>query len=572
MLFRQVDLILLHAPSVYDFRKTPHLLGPISDVVPSTPIFEMYPVGFSAIVDHLLRYKLSVRIVNLAYRMLENPDFDVEKFIRKLKPVAFGIDLHWLPHAHGSIEVAKICKKIHPDIPVMFGGYSATYFHEELIEYPAVDFVLRGDTTEDAVRMLLENLKSPSPEFTNIAGLTWQNEAGETIVNEPIRPSGELLQNSNNYLNLFKMSIRHFDIKSLIAIRDWWEYPITAIMTCRGCTQNCAICGGSQKSVKDYVYREKIGYRDPRKVAADVHQISRFTRAPIFIIGDLHQGGYDYASKIFQGLKSHKINNEIVLELFVPARKRFFEELAQSVENFNFEMSPESHDPEVRRKSGKYYSNEALENNVQWALERGCKKFDIFFMIGLSHQTYDSVMETVDYCEYLIDNFGTRCVPFISPLAPFLDPGSLAYENAEEYGYRIRFKKLEAYRQALLQPSWKHVLSYETDWMDREAIVQATYEAGKRLTRIKARFGLVTPEQELLTLSNIDRALEKHEKIESLDLSQIELKDQKRYLENLGFDMEKDSISTICYKHEIRWPKARKAFKFFSIAKAVLFE
>jgi B12-binding domain/radical SAM domain protein len=572
VLFRQVDLILLHAPSIYDFRKTPHLLGPISDVVPSTPIFEMYPVGFSAIVDHLLRHKLSVRIVNLAYRMLENPDFDVEKFIAKLNPVAFGIDLHWLPHAHGSIEIAKICKKLHPKIPVMFGGYSATYFHQELIQYPAVDFVLRGDTTEDSIRLLLEQLKSESPQFHAIPGLTWQNVAGETVINDPVRPSGELLQNSNNYLNLFRMAIKFLDIKSLIAIRDWWEYPITAIMTCRGCTQNCIICGGSQKSVKDYVYREKIGFRNPEKVAADVAQVSRFTRAPIFIIGDLHQGGYDYAAAVFEKLRERKIKNEIVLELFIPARESFFDDLSRSVKNFNFEMSPESHDPVVRRKSGKYYSNAAMENNIRWALDRGCKKFDIFFMIGLSHQTYESVLETVDYCAYLIETFGPRCVPFISPLAPFLDPGSLAYENADAYGYRIRFKTLEEYRQALLQPSWKHVLSYETEWLDREAIVQATYEAGRRLTRIKAKFGLVTPEQEAHTLANIDRALEKHQKIERLDLSQIDLKDQRKYLENLGFDMERDSISTICYKHEIRWPKARKAFKFISIAKAILFE
>jgi hypothetical protein len=37
------DLVLLHAPSVYDFRKNSLLAGPISDVVPSSPVFEMYP-------------------------------------------------------------------------------------------------------------------------------------------------------------------------------------------------------------------------------------------------------------------------------------------------------------------------------------------------------------------------------------------------------------------------------------------------------------------------------------------------------------------------------------------------
>ena len=158
-MFAKADLVLLHAPSVYDFRKLPILFGPISDLVPSTPIFEMYPIGFSSIAEHLERNGIRVRIVNLALRMLKDKNFDAEKLIAKLKPRAFGIDLHWLPHAHGSLEVAALCKKHHPEIPVIFGGYSSSYFHEELIRYPQVDFVLRGDSTEEPLRQLLLSLR-----------------------------------------------------------------------------------------------------------------------------------------------------------------------------------------------------------------------------------------------------------------------------------------------------------------------------------------------------------------------------------------------------------------------------
>ncbi|MCJ7642162.1 MAG: hypothetical protein MUO29_09755, partial [Desulfobacterales bacterium] len=89
------DLILLHPPSVYDFRKLPGIHGPISDVVPSTPIFEMYPIGFVSLSEYLERHGLEVRIINVALKMLKDEAFDVEKLIRKQKPVAFGIDLHW---------------------------------------------------------------------------------------------------------------------------------------------------------------------------------------------------------------------------------------------------------------------------------------------------------------------------------------------------------------------------------------------------------------------------------------------------------------------------------------------
>ena len=72
------DLILLHAPSVYDFRKKSIMFGPMSDLVPSTPIFEMYPIGFLTMANYLTRRGFSVRIINLAYRMYNEPDFDAE--------------------------------------------------------------------------------------------------------------------------------------------------------------------------------------------------------------------------------------------------------------------------------------------------------------------------------------------------------------------------------------------------------------------------------------------------------------------------------------------------------------
>ena len=60
-------------------------------------------------------------------------------------------------------------------------------------------------------------------------------------------------------------------------------------------------------------------------------------------------------------------------------------------------------------------------------------------MSGLPQQTAESVLGTIDYCEELLKRFGKdgRLSPFISPLAPFLDPGSRGFENPEEHGYRL---------------------------------------------------------------------------------------------------------------------------------------
>jgi len=56
-------------------------------------------------------------------------------------------------------------------------------------------------------------------------------------------------------------------------------------------------------------------------------------------------------------------------------------------------------------------------------------------MIGLPGQDASSVMETIDYCAYLIDKFpDKRLSLFIGPLAPFLDPGSIALKTLKNMG------------------------------------------------------------------------------------------------------------------------------------------
>ena len=157
----RTDLILLHPPSIYHFRELPIFYGPISDVIPSSSIFENYPIGFLTLSEYLDRHGISVRIVNLALKMLKDPAFDPEDFVAKLEPAAFGIDLHWLPHVDGALTLAEVIKKHHPAIPVILGGLTATYYYQELMhDYPFVDFIMCGDSTEEPMRLLMEAIKT----------------------------------------------------------------------------------------------------------------------------------------------------------------------------------------------------------------------------------------------------------------------------------------------------------------------------------------------------------------------------------------------------------------------------
>jgi hypothetical protein len=61
----------------------------------------------------------------------------------------------------------------HPGSKVLLGGLSSTYYHEELIQNPNIDFVIRGDSTEEPCRQLLQALREKS-SLETVENLTWK--------------------------------------------------------------------------------------------------------------------------------------------------------------------------------------------------------------------------------------------------------------------------------------------------------------------------------------------------------------------------------------------------------------
>lgn len=490
------DLILLHAPSVYDFRKRTILYGPVSDLIPPSPVFEMYPIGLTSIAEYLERHGYRVRIVNLAVRMMRDKDFDAEAFIEKLEAPVFGIDLHWMVHCHGSVEIARLVKKHHPSSKVVFGGFSSTYFYRELLRHREIDFVLRGDSTEKPFLQLMRCLEDKG-DLSSIPNLAWKDGKGNLQENPFTHVPDEIEDVMvDHYGYVVRSVIRDRDLLSYTPVSDWTRYPITAVITCRGCNQNCLICGGSQATFRRCYQRPRPVFRSPEAVIRDIQNIARFSNGPIFILGDLREPGEGYADEIFRWLKGTRPKNRFILELFYPADRDFVGKMAEACPGFYLEISPESHDPEIRKVIGRPYATEEMEKTIEYALVSGCSRLDVFFMIGLPKQTPQSVMDTIDYCDHLLGKFkgDKRLSLFISPLAPFLDPGSTAFESPERFGYTVLFRTLEEHRRAIASPSWKYSLNYETEWLSRQQLVDVSYEAIRRLNRLRVKYRTVPPE------------------------------------------------------------------------------
>ncbi|MDK2372088.1 MAG: TIGR04190 family B12-binding domain/radical SAM domain protein [Candidatus Korarchaeota archaeon] len=518
-----MDVALIHAPSVYDFRDRYLYATVISEVVPSLFVFDMVPYGFLTLATYLSRRGYKVGIFNLASKMLRDREFNVEKFLKDLEADVYGIDLHWLVHAHGALEIARILKRYHPGSKVVLGGLSSTFFRREIMtSYNTVDAILLGDSTEVPFLKFLEEGPSRAPN------VIW-------------RDNGRIRENKLGWIpdNLDEFIVDHgVLVKNLMRCRDlslgipfcsFIEAPIAGIITVKGCSFDCVTCGGSKFTYSRFFRRDRLALKSPRAIADEVEGIANLSSMPIFFVGDLRYG--DRVEEVSKLLKELELENELIFEFFSPPPKRVLEQLRRTSHKVYLQISPESPLEEVRRAFGRPYSNEQLEKMVRYVEELGFERLDLYFMMGLPRQTPDQAHLVASYFLKLRE-ISSKVDAFVSPLAPFVDPGSRAFVNPEVHGYEILFRDLESYRRALTSYHWKYSLNYRTAWMDRQDVVSSSLTAYEELNRAKLEAGLID-----------ERAYELAKRRVQLDREVL------KYVEmGLSLDKMKESIEEVAIK------------------------
>ena len=557
-----MDMTYIHAPATYDFRERSIMYGPVSDMVPSTPIFEMYPLGLTTLCEYLERHGLRARIYNLASMMLHKKNFDVEKNLAALDSRMFGIDLHWMPHCHGSIEVAKILKRLHPNVPVSFGGLSSSIFHEDLIKYDCIDYVFRGDSTEEPMRMLVERVvraertHTPIGDLSDIPNLTWKDAEGTIHINPLSWVPDDMNAISLDYDYPMKGVLRHHDMTSYLPMKGWLRYPVTASLTCRGCARNCATCGGSAYAFKNHFGRRRVAWRDPKLLIRDIEHVQNHVWGPIFVLNDFLQAGPEYTREFVCGLKG-KVKNPIGFEFFgpPPGGDDFYHMLDENLKSWSVEISAESHDDDVRKAFGKgHYTMRELEDTIVDALSHpNCERFDLYFMTGIPKQTAKSVRETGEYVQHLYErvNYDPRLVVLTSPMAPFLDVGSIAFDNPDHYGYKLRARTFEEHRERMILPSWKHIMNYESTYMSNDEMVEATYDAALDLNRIKGEHGILDPKMAAGVDARTRQAREQMRRLDDVLYNGTGRIDAR--LASLKEEFERLSENTVAEKSELNW-------------------
>ena len=242
--------------------------------------------------------------------------------------------------------------------------------------------------------------------------------------------------------------------------------------------------------------RDKPAFRSPAKILEDLAKLGEQGVYSVFLFQDPTMGGRKYWKELLCALKSDKSDlSEIVLELFEPPPSEFLEGLSSLRERIRLTISPESGVDSVRKAHGRTYTNEEILSTSRLCMKLGLR-LTAFFMIGLAEETYETVEQTSRLWEQF---YAMRCgepqggggaVKHAVGSMILLDPGSLAFDHPEKYGYKLLFKNLRDYISGMLMPSWHQWVSYETRWLSRKDIATLTLHALTESILVREKYGL----------------------------------------------------------------------------------
>jgi hypothetical protein len=115
-----------------------------------------------------------------------------------------------------------------------------------------------------------------------------------------------------------------------------------------------------------------------------------------------------------------------------------------------------------------------------------------------------------------------------------------------------------------VQPTWEHILNYETRWMTRAQLVDATYDAAERLNALKIRYGRISPRRGRAVARRIQAARALRARLDA----QLRhgTRDQAAIAQLRG-EIDRFSISTVCDKRELFWQRHLINFRFWRVVR-----
>jgi len=183
----------------------------------------------------------------------------LEALVARVRPRLVGISLKWFHHVHRALLLARTLRKIDPEIRIVVGGNTASYWWRELEAFDCIDHVVLGDG-ELPLLALCQGDPSPPNCVTRAPDGT------------PRRLPLAYVQGATNsedvyYSHFQDIFLSHQDRHAF----SGWVAPG------KGCGENCLYCGGARGNQKAAFGRAKPFLRSEESVRRDHQEIAHRT-------------------------------------------------------------------------------------------------------------------------------------------------------------------------------------------------------------------------------------------------------------------------------------------------------
>lgn len=180
----------------------------------------------------------------------------LEALVAHVRPKLVGISLKWFHHVARAWLIAKTLRALDPDIRIVLGGNTATYFCRELLGWDCVDNVIVGDG-ELPLLSLCRNMKGAP------------NVVSRETLSARASPPLSYVQGSKGSDDVY---YSHFDDIFLSQLDrhsfSGWVAPG------KGCGENCLYCGGTRGMQKGTFGRAIPFLRSVESVQKDHAEIA----------------------------------------------------------------------------------------------------------------------------------------------------------------------------------------------------------------------------------------------------------------------------------------------------------
>jgi radical SAM superfamily enzyme YgiQ (UPF0313 family) len=434
----KVDCLFLHVPKLRNYYR------PIDQFI----WINFMPMGLLGLADLLQRHGIPTQIVHMGVEWIEDHHFSILDYIREKSPRIVAFDLHWHHQSYDVMEVVKKVKDAFPSLYVLLGGYTASFFHEEIMKnFDGVDGVIRGEA-EVPILDLAKALLQGKEDFFSVPNLTWRRK-GRILINPLSYIASEKEMNDLSFTNFpllknYPTYIRYigqfFYVKGVSKEKNFWIYslksPIYDLTVGRGCPVQCTWCSGGRSSIETITGRKEVTFRGVEMVLQSIREAVAYGYETFHICFDPYPQKPQYFLDLFSRIQQEKIRMECFFESFGLPTLDFIKSFKEAFPGPKslVALSPDVGSDRVRRiHKGYPYTHQALIECLD-QLEGHQVFCDIFFILGVPFEKESDLHETIRLQKKIRDRY-----PNVRGIRTFtieMEPGSPWHLDSEEYGVK----------------------------------------------------------------------------------------------------------------------------------------